>query len=317
LELASRRPLPALRLFMAVLLLAIVGNLGLAMTGSFVVVYRPAWLDVVFLLSYVTMGAAASHRSMGTLLSPGPVSHDRLSRVHLVFLGLALGINPVVAGVQQALGRQVDATMLAVSTGAIVPLVMVRIGWLSAQRLRAERALSHQATHDSLTGLPNRAEFLTRLTAALSVEPGVEPVVEPGKGPQPVLLFCDLDGFKAVNDRLGHVVGDQLLRQVGQRLAGCLREGDTLARYGGDEFVILCPATAAPLVVDRICQRIEQALSAPFDLGGEPVRIGVSVGAVTAAPGMDADAIIRRADEAMYVAKRNRASGTHVSLRVA
>jgi diguanylate cyclase (GGDEF)-like protein len=294
---------------MVVLLLAVVGNLGLALTGSFVAVYRPAWLDMVFLLSYLTLGAAASHRSMVTLLSPGPISQDRLSRLHLVFLGLALGINPVVAGVQQVLGRPVDSLVPAIGTTAIVPLVMVRIGWLSAQRLRAERALSHQATHDPLTGLPNRAEFLTRLTAALSAEAGA---TRP-----PVLLFCDLDGFKAVNDRFGHVVGDELLHHVGSRLARCLREGDTLARYGGDEFVILCPAAATPAVVDRICQRIEQALSAPFDLGGEAVTIGVSVGAVTAVPGMDADAIIRRADEAMYLAKRNRAAGAHLSLRVA
>ncbi|MGC9671245.1 diguanylate cyclase domain-containing protein [Planosporangium sp. 12N6] len=306
LELVSRQPLLALRLFMGVLLLSVVGNLGLALTGSFVKVHRPPWLDVVFLLSYVIMGVAASHRSMVTLLMPGPTVEDRLSVLHLVFLGVALGINPVVAGFQQALGLSPNASLLAIVTAAIVPLVMVRIGWLSAQRLRAERALGHQATHDPLTGLPNRVEFLARLTTALGAGAGTG---------RPVLLFCDLDGFKAVNDRFGHVVGDELLRRVAGRLVGCLRDGDTLARYGGDEFVILCPSAVTAGVVDHICQRIEQALSTPFDLAGEAVRIGVSVGAVTAVPGMDADDVVRRADEAMYVAKRNRDAGTSVSLR--
>jgi diguanylate cyclase (GGDEF)-like protein len=207
--------------------------------------------------------------------------------------------------------RDVSGLLLAIGTAAMVPLVMIRVGWLSAQRMRAEGALIHQATHDALTGLANRVEFMSRVTAAL------DRYAAGADRPAPAVLFCDLNGFKAVNDRLGHAVGDQLLQLVGSRLAGCVRQGETLARYGGDEFVILCADPHEPLVVDLMCARITAAFSQPFTVVGEQVEIGVSVGAVTATPGADAASVVRRADEAMYVAKRNRQVHIPVSLKIA
>jgi diguanylate cyclase (GGDEF)-like protein len=303
-----REPLPALRLLMLALVNGMVSNVALGLTDSLEMVHRPTWIQELFLISYLAMGAAAVHPSWRELVSPGPASEDRLSRSRLAFLGAALGVNPIIAGIQESLGRDVDALLLAIGTTAIVPLVLVRVGWLSWQRSLAEQALTYQATHDALTGLPNRTEFLARLTAAIDADTGSR---------RPLVLFCDLNGFKAVNDRLGHIAGDQLLHQAGERLASCVRAGDTLARYGGDEYVILCPTPTPDVTVEAIRQRIVAAFDAPFEAGGEAVRVGVSVGAVSATEDMDSTAILHLADEAMYSAKRNRDAATMVSFQMA
>jgi diguanylate cyclase (GGDEF)-like protein len=307
LEVQSPTPMPALRLLMVALMNGMISNVALALTDNLTIVHRPSWIQELFLISYLAMGAAAVHPSWVQVVSPGPPTDDRLSGARLAFLGAALGVNPIVAGVQEALGQDVDALLLAIGTSAIVPLVLVRVGWLSWQRSLAERALTYQATHDALTGLPNRAEFLSRLASAIE---------DPDAG-RPLVLFCDLNGFKAVNDRLGHVVGDQLLHQAGERLAGCVRAGDTLARYGGDEYVILCPTATPEVTVERLRRRIAEAFEAPFEVGGEQVRVGVSVGAVSATVEMDSIAIVHLADEAMYRAKRNRDGSSLVSFQLA
>nr|WP_240943131.1 GGDEF domain-containing protein [Planosporangium thailandense] len=179
---------------------------------------------------------------------------------------------------------------------------MLRIHRLSRQRDAAEHALVHQATHDALTGLPNRAELLARLEAAIARERAT------GR-PAVVLLFCDLNGFKLVNDRLGHVTGDRVLVEVANRLRAGLRSADTVARYGGDEFLVLCE-DGSPATVARLRDHIVWALSAPIEIGAERIAISASVGAVTSDGLVDADELIRRADEAMYEAKlRHRADG--------
>lgn len=150
--------------------------------------------------------------------------------------------------------------------------------------------LEHQASHDGLTGLPNRVLLLERL-GELSRDDEA-----------PALLFLDLDKFKPVNDRLGHDAGDQLLRQVAHRLREAVPANATVARLGGDEFTVLLPQTREPdaeLVASRIVHDIRQ----PFQIGGETVSIGTSVGIAVGGPGIDAAELIRRADVAMYDAK--------------
>jgi len=176
--------------------------------------------------------------------------------------------------------------------------VMVRIGRLAAQRTVAERALKHQATHDALTGLPNRREFVSQLASALE-SPG-------SRGP--VVLFCDLDGFKSINDRFGHAAGDALLAEVGSRLRRCVRDGDLVSRFGGDEFLVLC-RDASPSDAAELSQRISDVLSVPILLDGESVRIGASIGAVTGDGEVDAEELINRADALMYAAKKQRTPG--------
>ena len=160
-----------------------------------------------------------------------------------------------------------------------------------------EDELSRQALHDPLTGLPNRMLLLNRLTEALRSEPGSEGSVS--------VILVDLDGFKNVNDALGHPAGDELLRIAAQRLLGCVREGDTAARLGGDEFAVLAGHSPHAVAVGR---RIVDILSQPFTLAGQEVRVSASIGIAHHQGSEAAEDLLRDADIAMYVAK-NRGSG--------
>ncbi len=173
-----------------------------------------------------------------------------------------------------------------------------------ATRRQAEEQVRHQATHDPLTDLPNRALFLDRLDGALE---------RSRRSQRPfALLYIDIDGFKPVNDTHGHLVGDQLLRQIAARLLGRMRKSDTVARLGGDEFaVILEEAVEAPAAALSAAEALCLLLREPYDLGsGIEVTVGASIGVAchphvpvdeTATPG---DSLIRAADDAMYRAKR-------------
>jgi diguanylate cyclase (GGDEF)-like protein len=163
------------------------------------------------------------------------------------------------------------------------------------EKRAAEHALVHQANHDSLTGLPNRALLLERLGAALRDTPG-----------KLAVLLIDLDGFKHVNDTLGHPVGDELLRLAAARLTGCVREGDTAARLGGDEFAVLAvaaPGTDPAESAVVVGQRIVEVLSRPFPLAGLDVRVSASIGITRRSGAESADDLLRDADIAMYAAK--------------
>jgi diguanylate cyclase (GGDEF)-like protein len=297
--LVSDQRLPTLTLFIVALLLALVGNTVLAVTTGSISTGRPGWIEVFFLLAYICVGLAPMHHSVYELLRPGPAPADGLSVGRLIFLGAALGVAPVTGGVRQMAGLPADGALLALGSLLVVPLVMIRVGRLAAERQRAAAALRHQATHDTLTGLPNRAELLGRLDAALDRE-------RLAGRPCVVLLFCDLNGFKAVNDRLGHLAGDRLLVEVGTRIRAGLRSGDTLARYGGDEFLVLCEDEAQEEAERRLVGHIERALREPFLLAGELARISTSVGAVRSTGALGAEELIRRADERMYGAKQRR-----------
>jgi diguanylate cyclase (GGDEF)-like protein len=155
-----------------------------------------------------------------------------------------------------------------------------------------EEALT-EAFHDSLTGIPNRALFLDRLSVA---------VARAGRTGTPVgVLFCDIDGFKTVNDSLGHQAGDALLVLVAERLGSCLRPADTLARLGGDEFAVLLEELREPEDAARAAQRMLDALEEPFELRGREIFISASIG--ISAGAADADNLLRDADLAMYRAK--------------
>jgi diguanylate cyclase (GGDEF)-like protein len=169
-------------------------------------------------------------------------------------------------------------------------------------RREAERQLAHQALHDSLTGLANRVLFMDRLDQALArLQRHASPLA---------LLFVDLDHFKVVNDSLGHAAGDEVLVQASERLRRALRPTDTIARFGGDEFVILCEDAAGRAEAEEIAGRISDALARPFNIGGQDVVLTASTGIVIANDThTDSGALLRDADTAMYRAKeRGRAN---------
>ena len=165
------------------------------------------------------------------------------------------------------------------------------------ERKRAEALLMHNAYHDSLTGLPNRSLFLDRLARLIRYS-------ERHPDFNYAVLFLDLDRFKVVNDSLGHVIGDELLIAMGQRLGTCLRQGDTIARIGGDEFAILLDGVKDVKEATRVAERIESALVNPFLVRGREVFTSASVGISLSTSGYKLpEEVVRDADTAMYRAK--------------
>jgi len=165
-----------------------------------------------------------------------------------------------------------------------------------SERKRLEQELSHQAFHDALTGLANRALFRDRVEHALAAR---------ARDGRPLaVLFLDLDGFKEVNDTLGHAAGDQLLGMVAARLLGCVRPGDTVARFGGDEFTVLLEQLDGEGVVDEVVNRILEQVGRPLRLGNRELTLRVSLGIAVADTGEEtAEMLLRNADLAMYQAK--------------
>src|SRR5690554_2128440 len=159
-----------------------------------------------------------------------------------------------------------------------------------------EQQIWRQANHDHLTGLPNRQMFQERLQAAMKEADRDNKAF--------ALIFLDLDLFKDVNDTLGHNVGDQLLKEASRRLLSCVRDTDTVARIGGDEFTVIVSDVPSQSVVERICEEILRKIAKPYQLGENVATVSASIG-VTMYPedASDAGEILKNADMAMYAAK--------------
>ncbi|MDO8365131.1 MAG: EAL domain-containing protein [Actinomycetota bacterium] len=163
-------------------------------------------------------------------------------------------------------------------------------------RKRAEAELSHRAFHDGLTELANRALFCNRVDHTLARNRGT--------GRQAAVIFLDLDGFKTVNDSLGHAAGDKLLKEVANRLVQAVRSADTVARLGGDEFAILLEQSQSPLdESEGLAERVLQSLALPIDLDGQCVTLSASFGIAASDGASTAASLLRDADVAMYRAK--------------
>jgi diguanylate cyclase (GGDEF)-like protein len=195
-----------------------------------------------------------------------------------------------------ALIRLLSGIALSLLLGAVI--FLLGTGRSRAMQLVRERTdqLRHQALHDSLTGLPNRALILDRIDHMLA---------RARRSHVPVAaLFLDLDDFKDINDTLGHTAGDQLLAGVGSRLAEALREGDTVGRLGGDEFVVLVEGSSLAAGAEAVAQRMLDALEAPFEIPGSkmPLSVTASIG-IAGGDRMAPETLLRDADIALYRAK--------------
>jgi diguanylate cyclase (GGDEF)-like protein len=203
-------------------------------------------------------------------------------------------------GILAAVGR-IQATTppgreLMNQSGALLAAALDRQAMEASLRDK-EESLRNAALHDHLTGLPNRVLLEDRLNQAQ-----LRVTRQPGH--RFAILLLDLDGFKAVNDSLGHAAGDQMLIEVARRLLGLLRKADTVARLGGDEFVVLLDGVAAPGGQNVVYDAITASIGEPFEIDGRSVEVGVSIGVAISSDGSsDPDHLLREADAAMYRAK--------------
>ncbi|GAB2592372.1 putative bifunctional diguanylate cyclase/phosphodiesterase [Microlunatus antarcticus] len=276
-------------------------------------------LDVVWLLAYAAIGTAALDPSMVSLTAPARPEPARFTRTRLVALAVAALTPPLVLGAEAAFGLPLDVWAVVVGSVAVFSLVIARmklsldlIQTANAEREVARLALAHQAAHDSLTDLPNRAQVMFLMRGALSRAQRSGAVVG--------LLFVDLDGFKQVNDTLGHAAGDEVLVAASRRMQTCVRDGDVVARFGGDEFVVLLEPVDEESSAVAVAERLVAALAEPVLLrSGREVSIGASVGVAIAQDGsVDPERVLMEADVAVYRAKvggRGRTEVFDASLR--
>jgi diguanylate cyclase (GGDEF)-like protein/PAS domain S-box-containing protein len=231
-------------------------------------------------------------------------------------LGGSVGLRTALRIGRDLDGRRRDGTVFPLElTVTDVELGDRTISTITArdvtERRAIERRLTHQGTHDPLTGLPNRLLFLDRLGHALSASKRTDKPL--------AVLFCDLDRFKVVNDSLGHTAGDALLFAVASRFRAVLRASDTVARFGGDEFVVLVEELTGPDDATQVAEKLARSLDVPVRLGSQEIVVSASIGiAVSGDESESGETLLRDADAAMYRAKasgRARAAVFDTALR--
>lgn len=305
----SRVRSPVLRLLAAAMAAMLIGDFAydlLVLHGAYAT-GNP--VDATWLISYLLVGAAALHPSMShRLVPPEPTSETDDAR-RLPVVALAGFVSPMIILFADLLGSDNDTAVMAAISIVLFGLVILRMRWLFARIVRQsasltqaleergslEEELRHLAFHDGLTGLPNRALLHDRVERALAASSRRSTAV--------AVCFCDLDGFKAINDSLGHLAGDTILIAAGKRLSAAVRPGDTVARLGGDEFAVLMDDIEDPAVALAVAERIVSVLHEPVEINGLRVGLSVSVGLAVATIGVDGEQLLSEADSAMYEAK--------------
>jgi len=284
-------------LYLLTAIIAVMGaEIGTSLTLDPVRDTSAWWVGSLCVVAYAALGAALVHPSVASIASTERESLG-LTPSRLAFLGAALAVNPAIAGIQFLMGRTTDMVLLTIASLLIVPLVVTRIGLLAKWHADAERRLHDLASLDELTGLANRRALTSHLGRVLDR-------VAKGASVGAVVLYLDLDDFKMVNDSHGHATGDELLREIAKRLRGCVRASDVVARFGGDEFVIVLEGPLSAFE-NTVVPSIEHALAQPFELGGVVVTASTSLGLASVAAGerVDVEMLLRHADATMYEAK--------------
>jgi diguanylate cyclase (GGDEF)-like protein len=279
-------------------------------------------------MTVLSLTAWAFGRRLGTL--PPSSTRDRGAQLAQLrrLLGWATPAFAAFATLAAAAGAAyrdrptVFGALALIATVAMVPLllralatpILVRLDAAITERetLQAELDAAHKAKeefrelayHDDLTGLPNRGLLYDRLGLAITQSHR--------QASHLALLFLDLDDFKTVNDSFGHGSGDRLLVELATRVRGCVRAGDTVARFGGDEFIVLLDSVTGPEDAARVAAKVLDAVRAPFRLDGHEVAIVASVGvSVYPRDGTSPDDLVRSADAAMYRDKQREAPPLH------
>jgi diguanylate cyclase (GGDEF)-like protein/PAS domain S-box-containing protein len=263
----------------------------------------------------------AVHDPAGELLSVNPAMRALLGRERVDLAGLVNAVHPeermglhrrvrsLVAGegttlvaehrIEHEDGTRCVRLHVSAATdrgGAVVAVVTHAID--VTEQYEHARDLLHQTLHDALTGLPNRTLLRDRLEHALSRTARSSTIGL-------ALLYLDLDHFKSVNDSLGHACGDEVLVEAANRLQAAVRPSDTVARFGGDEFVVCCEDIRSSTETVNLAERILAAMRAPFHPSEHEVLLSTSIGiAIAQRPGETADELLRDADAALYAAKR-------------
>ena len=312
----GRRP-PALRLLTLALVLLVAADIGTSALAG-VAGVGPTAMNPLWLTSYVAWGAAALHPSIRELTTP-TTAEPRLSPGVLASLTLAVLVAPGVLAFQQLVRERLHIWPVVGAAVLLIGLVISRL-WLAIQqmttanqaRARAQAKLAQQAALDPLTMLPNRTQAMRLLAGALAQARH--------DGARVGLLFVDLDGFKAVNDRFGHGAGDEVLQVVSRRMVSVVRSGDVVARLGGDEFVVLLEQVTGSAEALAVARRVVATLGRPIPLDGlRTAQVGASVGiALSQDADVEPDALLNEADIAAYRAKaagRGRAEIFDQSLR--
>jgi diguanylate cyclase (GGDEF)-like protein len=263
-------------------------RVGVMVCGIALAMYSTGW-GPVFAFGYV-FAAAENIRVDGSRVAR-PVIAWMVGATAVAQIGIAIGWIPSLVPQPEVQG----VAVLAVLGSALVILLL---RWSTAGKERFERDLTHLTMHDALTGLPNQRMLRDRLEQAL--ERGRHSGLRVG------VLFLDLDRFKNVNDTRGHEVGDALLIEVAGRLEMAIRDEDTIARFGGDEFSVLCEglsAEQAEASVRATAERLRETFAQPFVVGDTEVLVGASIGVAIGGEDGRVDDLLRDADTAMYKAK--------------
>jgi diguanylate cyclase (GGDEF)-like protein len=245
------------------------------------------------LLAYGLWAAAALHPSMGTLFDPPARRINHLGTSHLVLFTTAQLLGPALLAIQAVrLKGNVDLVSAIVGTAVMSAMVVL----LLVRMVRERAQLELQARHDDLTGLPRRDLFIDQVSIAVAAAHQRQGAL--------AVMFIDLDRFKKINDSLGHAVGNQLLQLVARRLAQSVREDDTVARMGGDEFTILLREIHNQDDAVRVASKVLRSFRTAFTLGRQKVYVTASVGvALYPQDGTTPETLLKNADAAMYGAK--------------
>ncbi len=294
-------------------------------------------VDGLFLLEYVLIGAAALHPSMADDPLPAPEQRANIyvrendGRHRIPMVAFAGFVPPSLLLVAICLGASVNVPVMSGICIAVFALIYLRMMWLIGtitgqtteievharaleaslrQREALEADLRHLAFHDELTGLANRALLHDRVEQALASAQRTGQTV--------ALCFGDLDGFKTVNDTLGHHVGDSVLVRASRLLTSIVRPGDTVARLGGDEFAVLMVDVGHPDNAVEFAHRVVSVLRDAPDFEGNQIGLSISVGVAYGEPGKNTEQLLSEADSAMYEAKetgKNRVEVFRTSMR--